>query len=228
MIRFQEVTFSYSGSGRELDSLNLVLGRGLTLLAGPNGAGKSTLLRLAAGIEKPDQGKVMINGLDLWEHETEARAGLAFLPDHADLTPYATLAETLGMVCRVRRKPAGLAAERLKQVGLARLGGRSIRELSFGQRRRAMLAAVMIGEPVVLLLDEPLDGMDAQMRRFILDWIGRRLEDGAAILTASHEMDTFGPLADRAVGLLDGRLLACLDRPDRLGLDYLARGVQPA
>jgi ABC-type multidrug transport system ATPase subunit len=227
MIRFQAVTFSYTGSGRELDNLSLTVGRGLTLLAGPNGAGKSTLLRVAGGIEKPDRGKVTLNGLDLWEQEAAARAGLAFLPDHADLTPYATLSETLGMVCRVRRQPAGLATERLGQVGLAGLGGRSIRELSFGQRRRAMLAAVMIGEPPILLLDEPLDGMDAEMRLFILDWIGNRLEAGAAILTASHEMDTFGPLATHAVGLKDGRLLASVDHPGRETLDHLARGLPP-
>ena len=227
MIRFREVTFSYSGNSRELDDLNIDIGPGLTLLAGPNGAGKSTLLRVAGGIEKPDRGKVTINGLDLWEQEAAARAGLAFLPDHADLTPYATLSETLGMVCRVRRQPAGLASERLGQVGLAGLSSRSIRELSFGQRRRAMLAAVMIGNPPVLLLDEPLDGMDAEMRLFILNWIGKRLEAGAAILTASHEMDTFGPLANHAVGLKDGRLLTSVDNPGREALDHLARGLQP-
>ena len=225
MIRFQEVTFSYTGSGRELDNLSLTVGQGLTLLAGPNGAGKSTLLRVGAGIEKPDHGTVAVNGHDLWTEEAESRAGLAFLPDHADLTPYATLEETIGMVCRVRRQPATLARERLVQVGLGRLTGRSIRELSFGQRRRAMLAAVMIGDPPVLLLDEPLDGMDAEMRLFILGWIGVRLKAGAAILTASHEMDTFGPLADRAIGMKNGKLLADLDKPGPDALDRLARGI---
>jgi ABC-2 type transport system ATP-binding protein len=228
MIRFREVTFSYTGQGKELDDLSLNVGRGLTLLAGPNGAGKSTLLRVAAGIEKPERGTVEINGLDLWKQEAEARAGLAFLPDHADLTPYATLAETLGMVCRVRSQPAGLALERLEQVGLAGLRRRSIRELSFGQRRRAMLAAVMIGEPPVLLLDEPLDGMDAEMRAFILEWIEKRLEAGAAILTASHEMDTFGPMAVRVVGMKAGKVLAAVERPGRQTLDHLARGMAPA
>ena len=211
-----------------LAALNLFL-RNNDLAPSPaEGAGKSTLLRVAAGIEKPENGTVTINGLDLWDQEAAARAGLAFLPDHADLTPYATLAETLGMVCRVRCQPAGLAGERLEQVGLAMLSGRSIRELSFGQRRRAMLAAVMIGEPPVLLLDEPLDGMDAEMRLFILDWIQARLSAGAAILTASHEMDTFGPLADRAVGMKDGQVLASVDRPGQEALDHLARGVAPA
>ena len=227
MIRFHEVTFSYSGNGRELDGLNLQIGRGLTLLAGPNGAGKSTLLRVAAGIEKPDSGSISINGVDLWEQEAESRAGLAFLPDHADLSPYATLEETLGLVCRVRRQPAGLAAEKLQQVGLGRLGRRSIRELSFGQRRRAMLAAVMIGEPAVLLLDEPLDGMDAEMRVFILDWIRSRLAAGAAVLTASHEMETFGPLADAGVGMRDGRVLASAENPQQEVLVRLARGLPP-
>lgn len=227
MIRFHAVTFSYSGQGRELDDINLRIGRGLTLLAGPNGAGKSTLLRVAAGIEKPDSGSISINGVDLWEQEAESRAGLAFLPDHADLSPYATLAETLGLVCRVRRQPAGMAEEKLQQVGLGRMKRRSIRELSFGQRRRAMLAAVMIGEPAVLLLDEPLDGMDAEMRPFILDWIRSRLAAGAAILIASHETETFGPLADAGVGMRDGRVLASVENPQNEILVRLARGLPP-
>jgi ABC-type multidrug transport system ATPase subunit len=69
--------------------------------------------------------------------------------------------------------------------------------------------------------------MDAEMRLFILDWIGARLEAGAAILTASHEIDTFGPLATHAVGLKEGRLLASVDNPGRETLDHLARGLPP-
>ena len=110
MIRFKSVSFSYTGGRMDLDRFDLEVSPGLTLLVGPNGAGKSTVLRLAAGIQKPDLGTVLIDGADLWIEEERARAKLTYLPDHADLTPYATLAETLRLVCRIRGVDEGKAA----------------------------------------------------------------------------------------------------------------------
>jgi ABC-2 type transport system ATP-binding protein len=225
MIRFEQVVFRYNTAGDGLNRLDLKVGPGLTLLVGPNGAGKSTLLRLAAGIQKPDSGSIFIDDLNLWVEEESSRRNLTYLPDHADLTPYATVIEVLRLVCRIRRIDREAAVSGLEAVGLGKLGGRSIRELSFGQRRRAMLAAVMIGDPHVLLLDEPLDGMDREMRDLILGWIEERHLAGATILLSSHEIETFHPMAENVLGLRDGRVAAFISRPDRTTLEELARGV---
>jgi len=198
MIRFAHVSFSYGGQP-VLNGINVVIREGLTLLLGPNGAGKSTLLKLAAGVERPDAGVVEIDGLDLWGDEVAARRSLAFVSEQPDLTPYATIRDVLQLVCRLRSQPLASAREALERAGLAGLAGRSIRELSMGQRRRAVLAAAWIGEPRTVLLDEPLEAMDRGMRDDIQSWIGRLLARGALVLVATHDIEPFAARAHRAL-----------------------------
>jgi ABC-type multidrug transport system ATPase subunit len=210
VIRFSKVSFAYRPYRPPrpvLAGIDLVVSGGLTLVAGPNGCGKSTLLRLAAGIEPPDAGRIEIDGHDLWTAEVAARAGLAFVPEQPDLTPYATVAEILQLVCALRGEPPGSAAEALATAGLAGMAGRSVRELSLGQRRRAVVAAALIGSPGHLLLDEPLESMDRAARAEILAWIERRGAAGAVVLLAAHDLEPFAATAARALTVRNGSCL---------------------
>ena len=231
MITFRGVRFSYARTvALQCDALDV--GPGVTLLLGPNGAGKSTLLKLAAGVEQPTSGTVAIDGHDLWRDEVAARAALAYVPEHPDLTPYATVGEVLGLVCRLRGRPMVDGERALSTVGLDGLGVRSIRELSMGQRRRAVLAAAFIGEPTTLLLDEPLEAMDRAMRAWLTSWITDASARGATVLIATHDIDPFLELAVRAVVVTRGvpDLLEPLptDATTRRSmLDAWARGVAP-
>jgi ABC-2 type transport system ATP-binding protein len=204
MIRFFDVSFAYFEKDTVLHHVDLSLEPGLTLLLGPNGCGKSTLLKLAAGVEQPDSGTVMVDGFDLWKKEVEARRELAYLPEHPDLTPYATIGEILRLVCRLRGEPAAEAQEALKVFGLEGLSGRTVRELSKGQRRRAIFAAVLIGRPRYLLLDEPLDGMDRAVRKQILLWMDSHLAEGSTVVVVSHQIEPFVPICVQAVTISDG------------------------
>ena len=206
MIRFRGVSFSYEPRQPPiLAGVDLDLPAGLTLLVGPNGCGKSTLLKLAAGIDPPDAGHVEVNGHDLWQEEVAARASLAFVPEQPDLTPYATIAEVLALVCHLRGEPAAAAGDALAFVGLAPLSDRSVRQLSMGQRSKAVLAAALIGKPSCLLLDEPLEAMDRAARAAILAWLADRRAAGALLLVASHDLDPFLDLAARALTVRHGR-----------------------
>jgi ABC-2 type transport system ATP-binding protein len=205
MIVLDGVCFGYTRDREILSGIDLELGSGLSLLVGPNGCGKSTLLKIVAGVEMPWQGKVTVAGHDLWRREVAARSHLAYLPEHPDLTPYATVSEILGLVCGLRGEPAATADQALRWVGLGDLGDRTVRELSKGQRRRATLAGARIGSPRYLLLDEPLEGMDRGIRREIVGWVERRIADGASAVVVSHEFEAFAPLASRAVTVRDGR-----------------------
>ena len=201
MIRFEKVSFAYDPVRPVFRDLDLEIGPGLTLIIGPNGSGKSTLLKLAAGVEPPDKGRILIEGLDLWKSEAAARRSLAYVPEQADLTPYAAIRDILALVARLRREPPRAAFEALAAAGLERLGGRSIRELSLGQKRRVPFAAAFIGRPAHLLLDEPLDAMDRLMRGTILDWLERRLAEGASAVLVSHETAPFSGLAPRTLDM---------------------------
>jgi ABC-2 type transport system ATP-binding protein len=228
MIRFEDVLFAYLSEIPVLDALSLSLEPGLTLLLGPNGCGKSTLLKLAAGVEKPDRGRVLVDGLDLWKDEVEARRRLAYLPEQADVTPYATLGEILGLVCRLRDEPRSKGLEALALFGLANEVKSSIRELSLGQKKRALFATALVGTPEHILLDEPLDALDRAIQDTVLSWIGERVKKGATVVVVSHELDPFTKIATRAAAVQDGQAVLCdlpRDRARRLSrLEDLARG----
>ena len=230
MIALRDVRFSYGRGPDAFGCETLELPAGVTLLLGPNGAGKSTLLKLLAGVEQPTSGTITIDGRDVWRDEVAARASLAYVPEHPDLTPYATVGEVLGLVCRLRGRPVDDGVNALTTVGLGTLGDRSVRELSMGQRRRAVLAAAFIGEPMTLLLDEPLEAMDRAMRAWLTSWITDSAARGATVVVATHDVEPFVSLARRAVVVTRGqpRVVDALpnDGDERTQvLDRLARGV---
>jgi ABC-type multidrug transport system ATPase subunit len=229
VIRLSGVSFAYGPGEAVLGGLDVTLGPGLTLLLGRNGCGKSTLLKIAAGVEMPDRGRVEVDGHDLWAEEVAARRSLAYVPEQPDLTPYATVREILGLVCRLRGESKTAGTEALSRVGLADLAHRSVRELSMGQRRRAVLAAAFIGRPGNVLLDEPLEAMDRGARDDILAWIDRLIAAGATVVAVSHDLDPFAGRATRALTVRDGRCVVFDPLPgeqaERRGLlERLARG----
>jgi len=229
MIRLKDVHFSYRYPEAVLKGADLQIVEGLTLLVGPNGCGKSTLLKIIAGVERPDSGVVEVEGHDMWSEEVAARRNLAYVSEQPDLTPYATIKDVMQLVCRLRAEPLERAREVLENVGLEQVANRSIRELSMGQRRRAVLAAAWIGAPRIILLDEPLELMDRGIRGEVLAWIERSLAKGALVVIAAHELEPFVAKAARAVTVCRGRLrlfepLPAAERSRFELLDSLARG----
>jgi len=226
MLRLDNVSFSY---GRErnapkvLNDVSLEIGPGLTLVLGPNGAGKSTLLRLAAGVERPERGAVFVSGYDLAVDEVAARRELVYLPEYPDLTPYASIAEILDLVCRLRGVVPTDVPGRLEAVGLAELQHRSVRELSLGQRRRAMVAAAWVGMPSLVILDEPFEAMDRNMRRMMREWIETRLDLSGTVLVATHHIEPLVERVDRVITIANTGLSVHEEVPrDIEALDRLA------
>jgi ABC-2 type transport system ATP-binding protein len=201
VIRLRHVQFSYQPGEVILNDLSLEIGPGLALLIGPNGSGKSTLLKILAGIERPDVGTAEVEGFDLWTHEADARRHLVYVSEYPDLTPYATIRDVLSLVCRLRSQPLEAGTNALTRAGLARVADRSIREVSMGQRRRAVLATAWVGSPKVVILDEPLEAMDRTIREDILLWVDRVLETGATVVIATHQLEPFVEKATRAIAV---------------------------
>lgn len=230
MIEFRDVSFAYLNGVPVVDVPALSIGRGLTLVVGPNGAGKSTLLRLAAGVERPHRGTVTIEGRDLWTDEAAARRHLAYVPEQPELTPYATIAEILQLVGGLRGTSVDVEADALVHVGLTGLSHRTVRELSMGQRRRAVLATALVGTPNVLLLDEPLETMDLDMRRFVQTLARNHRDRGGAVVIATHEIEPFAADTDVVIAMHGARatvtpLDASTTGVDRVrAIEALARG----
>lgn len=196
MIELRDVEFRYRTGGLMLRVPELTVDHGLTMIVGANGSGKSTLLRLIAGVEKPTKGSIAIHGVDLWRNEAEARACLAYVPERPEVAPYATILDVLRFVAGLRRVDADSIWPALSRVELDAFASMTIRELSLGQRRRVLLAAALIGEPPVVILDEPLDAMDAKGRAMIIDWLDQKRRDDATIIVVSHEIEPFAELID--------------------------------
>jgi ABC-type multidrug transport system ATPase subunit len=232
MIRFRNVSFSYEKGEPVLNEIDLELSAGLIMLLGPNGCGKSTLLKLAAGVEKPDSGQIEIDGHDLWKHEVKARQNLAYLPEQPDLTPYATISDILNLVCRLRNEPLEKGREALEFFGLHKTARRTVRELSLGERRRAVFAAVVISNPKNILLDEPLEGLDRNIQEEILDWIFHHLKAGSLVMVVSHSIEPFVNYSSQTVTIKNGQAVHFKELPQNLDqrlsyLDNISKGIIP-
>ncbi|GHG02850.1 ABC transporter ATP-binding protein [Streptomyces zaomyceticus] len=200
---------------RATDGISLdVRGGEIFGLLGPNGAGKSTLVRQLTGLMRPDSGSVRLLGHDLVRHPDRASRLLAYLGQEStaldDLT-VALAAETTG---RLRGLGAHDArAERdavLEELGLGALASRPLRKLSGGQRRLACVAAALVGERPVLVLDEPTTGMDPIARRAVWAAVDRRrAEQGTTVLLVTHNVIEAETVLDRVAVLEHGRVIAC-------------------
>ncbi len=204
---------------------------------GPNGAGKSTLLRVLAGLLVPDGGQVVVDGDTVWDDERvhvpahERTLGMVF-QDHL-LFPHLSVVDNVAFGLRtrgVRRDRARVTAEAwLERVGLAGTGDRRPGQLSGGQAQRAALARALVGEPRVLLLDEPLSALDARTRLTVRAELRRHLAEfaGCTVLVTHDPVDAMA-LADRDVVVEDGRVVqagAPGEVARRPRTDYVARLV---
>lgn len=179
-------------------------------LMGRNGSGKTTLLRLLAGLHRPRGGRYLLagrNGAEL--HPAEIAQTVGYLPQNPSTLFFAeTLREELAFTIAHQQDPTLDPEETLESLGLGHAADRNPRDLSGGERERAALAAVLVGAPRVLLLDEPTRGMDAERKRALADILTRLRGDGVAIILATHDVELVAEVATRVVLLGDGRIVA--------------------
>jgi molybdate transport system ATP-binding protein len=210
-----EIAISHRLGGFTLDAA-FTAGLGVTALFGRSGSGKTTVVNAIAGLLMPDQGRIAVGGRVL----LDTGAGLC-LPAHrrrigyvfqeARLFPHLTVGQNLLFGRWVRRLPRdGAALDRVVDLlGLAPLLDRRPRHLSGGERQRVAIGRALLAEPALLLLDEPLAGLDAQRREEIIPFL-ERLRDGAGIpmVLVSHQMEEVERLAGTLVLMAAGRVLA--------------------
>ena len=196
-----------------VDNLDLTVKAGeLYALLGPNGAGKTTTLRMVAGLTKPDAGSISVFGTDAIADPVAAKRLIAWLPDepmlYDKLTPMEYLefvAGLWGVDAKVARKRA---QELLEFLALWPHRGERCEGFSRGMKQKAALAGALIHEPKLLMLDEPLTGLDAAMARQVKDLLQDRVRAGATVILTTHILDVAERMADRIGIIQHGKLLA--------------------
>jgi ABC-2 type transport system ATP-binding protein len=210
LLRLTGLTKRYPGV-TALDDLTLDLPSGRIGLVGANGAGKSTMFRLLLGLAHPTSGRVEVCGIDVAQNPIGVRSRLGYMPEHDCLPLDQTAADVVSTFGELSGLPARAARQRasdiLDLVGLDEARFRPIGGFSTGMRQRTKLAQALVGDPELVLLDEPTAGLDPLGREEMLALVARLGSFGISVLMATHLLDDVQQVCDHVVMIDAGRLV---------------------
>jgi ABC-2 type transport system ATP-binding protein len=210
LLRLDGLTKKYPGV-TALDALTIDLPRGLVGLVGANGAGKTTMFRLLLGISKPTEGTIEVCGINVAVDPIGVRSRLGYMPEHDCLPLDQTAADVVSTFGELSGLPARAARQRasdvLDLVGLDEARFRPISGFSTGMRQRTKLAQALVGDPELVLLDEPTAGLDPLGREEMLALVARLGSFGISVLMATHLLDDVQQVCHHVVMIDSGRLV---------------------
>jgi len=195
-----------------VNDITFEIGAGITGLLGPNGAGKSTLLHLLAGLLRPSSGSVLIEGRPAW-HDPSIYRSIGLVPEREAVHAFLTGRQFVELAARLQGlpDPRAAAARALATVDMTGPADRAVGGYSKGMRQRTKIAASLVHEPPILLLDEPFNGMDPRQRLHMMDLLRSMASAGRTILFSSHILEEVERLADGILVIHAGRLAASGD-----------------
>ena len=195
-----------------VNDVTLTVGPGVTGLLGPNGAGKTTVLHMMAGLLSPSQGTVLVGDAPSWRNPDVYKT-LGLVTEHEGMPGFLTAWEFVLAAAKLHRLPDPRQAAR-RALDIVELGDaitRRISTYSKGMRQRARVAAALVHDPTVLILDEPFNGMDPRQRLHMMDLLHRMADDGRTILFSSHILEEVEQLSGTVQVIVAGRLAASGD-----------------
>lgn len=226
------VKYVDAGSRREaiLKEINLDVPRGgLTAIVGPSGAGKTSLLYCLSGLDRPDSGSVIIDGVDVYALSEEQRSRfirghVGFVFQQYNLVPYLTVAEnvTLPLVLNHRKPDAGQVRHVLTRFGLESRAGTVVSMLSGGEQQRAALCRALLLRASIVFADEPTGALDTVNSEVVLGVLRELADGGASVVMVTHDMDA-AALADRVVLMQDGSITRMTGR---LSAERISAGMR--
>jgi sodium transport system ATP-binding protein len=191
----------------------------ITGLLGPNGAGKTTTLRMLYTLMNPDQGQVLVDGIDVAHDAAAVRRKLGVLPDARGLYKRLTARENIDYFARLQGMDAALIRARREQLidalDMADIGDRRTEGFSQGQRVKTAIARALVHDPKNVILDEPTNGLDVMATRGLRQFMRQLKDEGRCVLFSSHIMQEVAALCDRIVVIAHGRVVAD-ETPDAL------------
>ncbi len=207
-----EAVSRWYGNVVAVNDVTFEVGPGITGLLGPNGAGKTTLLHMMAGFLAPSAGTVQLDGTSTWRHP-DIYHSIGFVPEREAVYAFLTARQFVRAAAELQGVPDPEAATQraIAIVDLADAADRAIGGYSKGMRQRAKVAAALVHDPPVLVLDEPFNGMDPRQRLHMMDLLRGMAEEGRTILFSSHILEEVERLSDRVLVVVAGRLAAAGD-----------------
>ncbi|MEM4704190.1 MAG: ABC transporter ATP-binding protein [Candidatus Bathyarchaeia archaeon] len=219
IIEVEDVVKHY-GEVKAVDGVSFKVNEGETFgLLGPNGAGKTTLMEIMCGLRRMDRGKVTINGFDLTRDLYKVKASIGFCPQETLLYDLLSVRENLAFSASLYSLSSKKFKERLefssKVLGVGEFLNRRVQQLSGGMKRRANLAASIIHDPPIVILDEPTVGFDPNIKREFWELLKTLKKFGKTVLLSTHDMYEADATCDR-VAIMEKGKIAALDKPEIL------------
>jgi ABC-2 type transport system ATP-binding protein len=213
MIRLRNLTKRY-GKFTAVDGINLDIGRGeLFGFLGPNGAGKTTTMRMIAGILQPSAGTIQIAGDDIAVDPIRAKSRLGFIPDRPFVYDKLTGAEFLRFVAALYGQQGDAVERRMEELldlfELMPWKDELVESYSHGMRQKLIISSALLHRPEVIVVDEPMVGLDPKGQKFLKDLFRAFVDRGGTVLMSTHTLDTVEEMCDRVGIIAGGRILAC-------------------
>ena len=213
MIKLVNVTKFYRGFCA-VDHVNLEVGKGVVFgFLGPNGAGKTTTIKMMAGVLKPTEGQIIINGIDLSEDPSEAKRCTGFIPDRPFLYEKLTGEEFLRFTAGLYRSNHSSSLETdirtlLERFELSHWGAELIESYSHGMKQRLVMCAALLNEPKVLIVDEPMVGLDPRGARLVKDIFRELAAKGTTVFMSTHSLEVAQEVCKEVAIIQSGKVIA--------------------
>jgi len=220
MIELKEVSKKY-GDFQAVDNLNLTVARGEIFgFLGPNGAGKTTTIKMIAGVLEPSAGTITIGGIDMLKQPEAAKRKIGFIPDRPYLYEKLTAMEFLKFTADLYGVPAEIYHENArKNLAMFSLGDWSdelIESYSHGMKQRLIMSAALLHEPEIIIVDEPMVGLDPAAIIMVKELFQNLARDGVSVFMSTHTLAVAEDVCDRVGIIHRGRLIACGTTADLL------------
>ena len=224
IIQVKDLRKSY-GDLKAVDGVSFSVSAGEVFgILGPNGAGKTTTLEILEGMREPDGGTVVVNGVDVQKDPRAVKKVMGIQLQSSAFFDRLSLVEILDVMASLYYREVD-ALQLLREVELADRAGALFKELSGGQKQRFSVASTLVNDPILLFLDEPTTGLDAQARRHMWELGQRFKSEGRTVLLTTHYMEEAEELCDR-VAIMDHGKIVAMDRPAALVDSLLSKGFQ--
>lgn len=196
------------GNIKATDNFNFSAHKGeIIALLGPNGAGKSTLMNMLAGFSAPTSGKILIEGMDIWEHPQEAKAKIGFLPEGSPLYPDMSVKMFLKYMAGLRQIGKTEIEKAVSMAKIENVSEQKIETLSKGYLRRVGFAQSILSNPDILLLDEPTDGLDPNQKEHMRSLI-TQMGKNKTIIISTHLLEEAENICTRIILINKGKIMA--------------------